>query len=75
MTSAQLLSLAIIKKGNSTNWFSVAKSHFMTCRLKKKQAKKSAFLSCDAPPDKSKQLRLIHVIYENDGIVAGNVWV
>ena len=25
--------------------------------------------------DKSKQLRLIHVIYENDGIVAGNVWV
>ena len=37
--------------------------------------KSYASLSCDAPPDKSKQLRLIHVIYENDGIVAGNVWV
>ena len=28
--------------------------------------------ACDASPDKSKQLCLI---YENDGIDAGNVWV
>ena len=50
------------------------RSHFRTCRLLENK-KKYASLSCDAPPDKSKQLHLIHVIYENDGIVAGNVWV
>ena len=32
-------------------------------------------LACDAPPDTSKHLHLVHVIYENDGISAGNVWV
>ena len=47
-------------------------SHFRTCRLLK-PGNSYASLYCDAPPDKSKQLRLIHVIYENDGIVAGNV--
>ena len=29
-----------------------------------KPGKNYPSLSCDAPPDKSKQLRLIHVIYE-----------
>ena len=29
-------------------------------------------LACSVPPDKSKHVCLIHVIYENDGISAGN---
>ena len=30
---------------------------------------------CDAPPDETEQLCLLHVIYENDGIDTVNVWV
>ena len=41
----------------------------------KKPGKNYVSLACGAPPDKSKHLNLIHVLYENDRIVAGNVWV
>ena len=32
-------------------------------------------LACSAPPDKSKHLSLTNVLYENDRIVAGKLWV
>jgi len=44
-------------------------------KTKKKTGKKYVHLACDVPPDKSKHLLLINVIYENDGSFAGNVWV
>ena len=37
--------------------------------------KNKVALACDASLDKRKHLRLIHVIYENDGIGAGNFCV
>ena len=40
-----------------------------------KAGKNYVDFACDAPPDKSKQLCLLHVIYENEGIDVGNVWV
>ena len=47
-------------------------SHFRTLKLKK-TGKKYVHLAYDAPHDKSKHLLIIHVIYENDGIDAGDV--
>ena len=41
----------------------------------KKPGKNDVSLACGTPPDKSKHLNLIHVLYKNDRIVAGNVWV
>ena len=45
-----------------------------TIKTKEKHTK-YVDLACDAPPDKSKHLLILHVIHENDGIDAGNVRV
>jgi len=40
-----------------------------------KNQAKIIVIACDAPPDENKHLRLIHIVYENYGIVTGYVWV